>query len=169
MKAEQPMAALLGAAALLGVASAAHVTIALVTASEGKTVSIEDRQALWVSPFGGWGVTAWPFGLSVDETPILEYWSASQRLLAEASGKSTALADRVLDSEMRGLTGAGQTVRPEDLMTFRLDRKASATLDLAEGRHTLRPFGIKFAVASDGTVSSPEPGCASTPRNAAWR
>ncbi|HUT59351.1 MAG TPA: PQQ-binding-like beta-propeller repeat protein [Phycisphaerae bacterium] len=156
MKLRQRIATLLGAAALVGVASAAHVAVALVTPHEGKTVSLEDRQELWLSPFGGWGVTAWPFGLSVDETAILEYQSASESLLA-AAGKSTALGDTVLDKEMRELTGEGRTVRPEDLMTFRLDRKAAVTLDLAGGRHTLRPFGIEFTVAGDGTVASPDP------------
>ena len=38
MKWRQLVAALLGAAVLVGVASAAHVTIALVTPHEGKTV-----------------------------------------------------------------------------------------------------------------------------------
>ena len=156
MKWRQLMAALLGAAALVGVASAAHVTIALVTPSEGKMVSIEARQALWESPFGGWGVTVWPFALRVDDTLILEYQSAAQKLMA-AAGESAAPGDRVLDSEMRELTGEGHTVRPGDLMTFRLDRRASVTLDLAEGRHTLHPFGIEFTVAGDGTVASPDP------------
>jgi len=156
MKSRQLMAALLGAAALGGMASAAHVTIALVTPSAGKTVSLEDRQALWMSPFGGWSVTAWPFGLSVDETSILKYQSASQKLLAEAGG-DTALADRAVRELTGEATGGHDTVRPEDLVTFRLDRKASVTLDLAEGRHTLRPFGIEFTVAGDGTVASPDP------------
>ena len=150
MKPKQPMAVLLVAVSLAGAASAAHVTIALVTPHEGKTVSIEERQALWMSPFGGWGVTAWPFGLKVDETSILEYRSASQTLMDEAVGGSKGPADESIDE----LASEGGPVRPEDLTTFRLDRKASVTLDLAEGRHTLRPFGIEFTVAADGTVAS---------------
>jgi hypothetical protein len=154
MKAKQLTAMLLGAVSLAGAASAAQVTIALVTPHEGKTVSIEERQALWMSPFGGWGVTAWPFGLRVDETAILEYRSASQILMAEAAGQSEATADGALEDSIGELTGEGGTVRPEDLMTFRLDRKASVALDLAAGRHVLRPFGIEFTVAGDGTVTS---------------
>ena len=156
MRPKQLLTVLLGAVSLAGAASAAHITVALVTPHEGKTISLEGRQELWLSPFGGWGVTAWPFGLTVDATSILEYRSASESLL-EAAGKSTALGDTVLDKEMRELTGEGRTVRPEDLMTFRLDRKASITLDLAEGRHALRPFGIEFTVTGDGAAASPDP------------
>lgn len=103
---------MLGAAALVGLASADHVTVAPVTPHGGQTVSIDDRQALWVSPCGGWGVTTWPFGLSVDETTILEYPSAWQNLVA-AAGEGTEPADRVLGREMCELTGEDQTVRPE--------------------------------------------------------
>jgi len=154
MKSKQLAAALLGATALVGTASAADVTIALVAASGARTVPIEDRQALWMSPFGGWGITAWPFGLSVDEKPIFEYRSAAQILMSETGGRSKAAAARALDNQIDQATGGKDTVRSEDLTTFRLDRKASVTLDLAEGRHTIHPFGIEFTVAGDGTVAS---------------
>ncbi|HUS47679.1 MAG TPA: PQQ-binding-like beta-propeller repeat protein [Phycisphaerae bacterium] len=154
MKCKQLAAALLGAAALVSAASAAEVTIALVTPSEAKTVSIEQRQALWMSPFEGWAVTAWPFGLSVDETPILGYRSALQVLMSEAAGRGKAPAAAALDGPTGTLAGGKETVRPDGLTTFRLDRRASVRLDLAEGRHTLHPFGIAFTVAGDGTVAS---------------
>ncbi|MGB2824689.1 MAG: hypothetical protein WBF17_27200, partial [Phycisphaerae bacterium] len=156
MKCKQLVAALLGVAALVPAASASDVTIALVTPSEGKMVSIEQRQALWMSPFGGWVVTAWPFGLSVDDKPILEYRSALQVLMSQTAGRGEAPAARALDSSTDERASGKETARPQDLTAFRLDRKASVTLDLAEGRHTIRPFGIEFTVAGDGSVASAE-------------
>jgi len=135
-------------------ASGTDVTVTLVTGPENQTVSLEEKQILWKSPFGGWGVTAWPFGLRVDDTAILEYVPASQKLLTGSDAELDEPADEQVDELMVELTGQDKSVSVEELITFRLDRRASVTLDLAEGHHTLHPFGIEFTVAGDGTVAS---------------
>ena len=145
------------AAAAMAVTSALgiDVTVTLVTGSGAERVSVEEKQVLWKSPFGGWGVAAWPFAVRVDDTPILEYLSAEQKLQAQTMG---AGAGPSVDNKLDGLLGKafemGDGVKAEDLMVFNLDRAASATVDLAEGRHTIHPFGIEFTLAEDGTLAT---------------
>ena len=138
-------------------ALARDVTVALVAIDGNRAASIEDKQALWKSPFGGWVVTAWPFALRVDDTPILEYESAEKRLLMQSVTERLAPADEHLE---KMLTEAGEgrdAVRPEDLRTFRLDRRASITLSLGEGRHVIQPFGIAFTVGAEGAPATQDP------------
>jgi outer membrane protein assembly factor BamB len=138
-------------------AQAENVTLALVTPAEGRLVSIENRQALWKSPFGGWVATAWPFSLRVDDQPILDYRSGEQKL-ADASMAGQVDADAVkADALLGDLADKPERVTPEDLHVFRLDRKASVTLDLGVGRHVLQPLGIAFTIGADGSPVSQDP------------
>jgi hypothetical protein len=127
-----------------------EVTVALVAPGEGPAASLEEQQALWKCPFGGWVVTTWPFGLRVDDTVIFTYRTTEERLAMERDPDkpSTKGLDDLLG------TGKPDKVRPEDLRAFRLDRKAAVTLQLAEGRHVIHPFGIQFTVAADGSLAS---------------
>ena len=130
------------------------VTIALVTPDKEQLVSIESRQALWKSPFGGWVVTAWSFALRVDDQAILEYQTASEKLLADTGLDTSKADDEGLDEMIGEITGRRDDVRAEDLVTFRLNRQASAKLVLAAGRHVIEPFGIGFTVAGDGSLAT---------------
>ena len=130
------------------------VTVTLVSGPEGQAVSIEEKQVLWKSPFGGWGITAWPFALRVDNAPIMEYRSAEKKLQAKAMGVSPETVSAGLDRQLEATFGSEDAVRPEDIVTFSLDRRASATVDVTEGRHTIQPFGIEFEVVGDGTLTS---------------
>jgi len=137
-------------------ARAADITVAFVTPSEGKTVSVEESQVLWKSPFGGWGITAWPFSLRVDDTPILEYSSAEQKLLDKGmeGGKVGSSGGSAMEDALGKTFGGAKEARADDLMVFRLDRLASATLNLSAGRHVIQPFGLEFTVAADGTPAT---------------
>jgi hypothetical protein len=81
----------------------AEITVALVTVEEGKSVSVDSRQALWKSPFGGWVVSAWPFGLKVDDTPVFEYQTASEKLLDNSITKEGEADDEEFEKELDDL------------------------------------------------------------------
>ena len=134
----------------------AEITVALVTVEVGKSVSVEERQALWKSPFGGWVVSAWPFGLKVDDTPVFEYQTASEKLLDNSITQVGEADDEEFEKELEGLA-QNDKVRPEDLKTFRFKRRAEVTLTLGQGRHVVHPFGLVFNLAADGTLTTKDP------------
>ena len=67
----------------------------------------------------------------------------------ELDAPADAEFEKVLDD-----LGPRDTVRPEGLKTFRLDRRAEVTLSLDEGRHVVHPFGIEFILAGDGALAT---------------
>ena len=136
---------------------AVNITLELMTLSEGRTVPVEDRQALWKSPFGGRVVTAWPFTMRVDGTPILAYESAEERLLAQSYAERQTPADDKTDELLAEAGLIEGKVRSEDLFTFRLNRKASSALSLGAGRHLIVPFGIEFTLGADGAPATQDP------------
>jgi len=134
-----------------------EVTVALVTGAAGQAAPLGELQSLWSSPFGGWVVMAWPFGMRVDDTPILEYHTSAQKLMAETMGSGAKSSGGHVDDLLEETFGLSDAVRPEDLATFRLDRPASARISLNKGRHVVEPFGITFMVARDGTLTTQDP------------
>ena len=149
---------LLALAALAGSASAASVTIELVTPVDGKMVSIRSRQSLWKSPFGGWGIASWPFTMKVDDTPILDYRSGEQNLMAKAmGGGGTASSVNAADTQLDKTFALEEGVGAEDLAIYNFNRSASATLSLASGRHVIQPFGLEFTTAADGSPATSDP------------
>ncbi|MBM4164330.1 MAG: hypothetical protein FJ222_07810 [Lentisphaerae bacterium] len=145
--------------AMLSVAAAAwgaDVTVTLVSGLGENAVSIEDKQALWKSPFGGWDITTWPFTLRVDGNYVFQYASTQQKLLKQAgeSGPESVVTAAVL-SEVFGLPD--DSVNAETLLNFRFDRRAAETIRLAAGKHVLHPFGMEFTVADDGTLTTDDP------------
>jgi len=150
-----PLAIALTASLILPVHGwARDVTVALVAAHDGQAASLQQRQDLWKSPFGGWVVVTWPFNLRVDDTTIFTYRTAEERLAAEVDPDRARRRAGGLDDVVKEVTGQRDELRPKDLQTFRLDRKAAVTLDLAEGRHVIQPFGIEFTLARDGSLAS---------------
>ena len=137
--------------------SARELTIALVQAEGNRVVAIEDKQALWISPFGGWVATAWPFSMHVDGTPILAYASAEKRLLAQSGAGALTPTDEKTDELLAEIGLIEAKVSPEDLRTFRLDRKASSALSLGKGQHRIEPFGIEFTIGAAGAPASQDP------------
>ena len=155
---------LLAAAALAvagGWLAAAEVTIALV-AIDRDAAPLAERQSAWVSPFGGWVVATWPFGASLGPTPLFRFETADQQRLAKSldapsSGdqETDALAD-----ELEAEVAKGDTPRRiADPRDFQLERPASMTLSLGEGRHVIEPFGIAFTLNGDGVIASDDPRC----------
>ena len=135
----------------------AEVTVALVAGPKVEAVSIEERQQLWKSPFGGWGMTVWPFALQVDDTPILKWSSGREKLMAQAGEAGSTETGALVEELVVDLTGRDDRVKIEDLTSFKFDRRASVSLELAAGRHAIHPFGIEFTVAEDDTLASEDP------------
>jgi len=150
------MTAIAAAGALAGTtASAIDVTVALVAPDgQGGARPIEERQPLWRSPFGGWAVTVWPFTIRVDDTPIMEYRTAGQKLEAKTMGGGSLESTAKVDSMLEEVFGSENAVRPEDLTAFDSRRPTSQTIDLSEGRHVIQPFGIEFTLTREGAVTS---------------
>jgi len=146
--------ALLGGALLVGTASAAYVTIEMVTPDDGKMISLDDRQVMWKSPFGGWGLRALPFYATVGDKRVFRYLSAERRLMSESMGGGTTggALGALMDDAM-----GNTAVKEQDLLEFKFERPASVSVDLAAGEHTFSPFGIKFAVDDDGVMTSSDP------------
>lgn len=142
--------ALLGAMALAETAAAVNVTIEMATPADDQAVSIEDRQVMRRSPFGGWDLTLWPFALRVDNAAILDYVSASQAL--EAKSMNAAGGAGRVDELLDNTFGGG--VKAEDLTAFSFTRPGSAVVDLAPGPHTIAPFDLSFKVEADGSLST---------------
>jgi hypothetical protein len=142
-------------AAAATTASAIDVTVALVMLdAQGRAQPIEEHQRLWKSPFGGWAITTWPFALRVDDTFIMEYRSAGQKLEAKTMGNGAVASSAEMDEMLEDVFGSENAVRPEDLTAFDFKRRASQSVYLSEGRHTIQPFGIEFTLTGDGTVTS---------------
>jgi outer membrane protein assembly factor BamB len=141
------------AMALPGLAE--NVTITLVTPSAGGApVALEERQNMWKSPFGGWSIKVWPFSLRVDQKALMEYTTAEQKLMAKTmEGGAPGAKMDAIDSAF----ALDSAVRVEDVMGFRSDRRTSETLNLAEGRHVIHPFGMEFTLAADGTLATRDP------------
>lgn len=139
------------------VAEAKQATVALVTGPDAQAVTLDARQALWSSPFGGWVVSAWPFGLRLDEQPILEYQSAEAKLLDAAAAGGLAPDAQRLDAMLGDLADGPATPNADDLLIFKLDRPASVALDLPAGTHVLQPFDIVFETDADGLPTSRDP------------
>ncbi len=134
----------------------ADVTVTLVSGPRENAVSIEEKQALWKSPFGGWDITTWPFTLRVDDGYVFQYASVQQKLLKQAGegNPDSALSAAILN-EVFGLPD--DSVDAEAMLNFRLDRRAAETIRLAAGKHVLHPFGMEFTVADDGTLTTDDP------------
>ncbi|MFM8291225.1 MAG: hypothetical protein ACKOC4_05940, partial [Planctomycetia bacterium] len=154
---------LLVAAALAAVGRrlpAAEVTITLVAADRAAE-PLADRQAAWVSPFGGWVVTTWPFSVKVDDAAVLGYASAEvKRLDASLGGKERAeeqAADEVAAEITAAVAEDERAPPPFDPREFRLERPPTARVSLGEGRHVIEPFGIEFTVAAGGGLASEDP------------
>ena len=58
----------------------ADISISLVAREEGVVVPLRDVQSLWQSPFGGWVVTTWPFGLKVEAYVLDDGWDSPIRI-----------------------------------------------------------------------------------------
>ena len=129
-----------------------EVSLALVTLEEGRPVPLEARQSLWKSPYGGWVVAAWPYAITVDQTPIFVFETTDERLATtlEPEVKKNSGADDLLNE----IKGRPSKDRPTDLKSLRSGRKSEVTLELAPGRHVVQPFGIEFTVAPSGTPTS---------------
>lgn len=147
-----PLAAVLGALAWSVTGWAREVSLALVTLEDGRRVAVESRQSLWKSPYGGWVVTAWPHGISIDQTPVMVFVTSDERLATklEPEVKPNPGADNLLD-EIKGQTNK---VLATGLKAFRTDRRSEVTLDLAPGRHVVQPFGVEFTIEPNGTLAS---------------
>jgi WD40 repeat protein len=146
---------------MLSVAAAAtawgaDVTVTLVSGLGKNAVSIEEKQALWKSPFGGWAITTWPFALRVDDSYFFQYASVQQKLLKQAgdSNSESALAPAILN-QVFGLPD--DSVDAGAMAGFRFDRRAAETIRLAAGKHVIHPFGMEFTVADDGTLTTGDP------------
>lgn len=136
---------------LLRPVAATEINISLITVKDGQKVPLSELHELRRSPYGGWVATFWPFGMKVDETPILEF---EEKLLKEALAdyeyaqdtKDTAM-DEVEDiPELRD----GPAVVPG------ISRPSIAKLDLADGDHLILPGEVRFRMEK-GKLSTDDP------------
>ena len=156
---------LLAAAALAvagGWRAAAEVTIARVAIDRG-AAPLAERQSAWVSPFGGWVVATWPFGGSGGSKPLGPFATGDQQRLSQSLDDLAAGDDeeadtlaRELEAEVAKDDAPRRAVDPRD---FQLERPASVTLSLGEGRHVIEPFGIAFTVTEGGGLASDDARC----------
>lgn len=135
---------------------AADVTISFVTEKDGKVIPLREVQSLWRSPFGGWVVTTWPFGLRVDDVSILEYRSAFDKLMKDAESV-LAGSDALLDELTDDLLGTENAVDVNDLLTFRFDRPSEAIVTVDPGRHRIHPWELTFTVGDDNKITADDP------------
>lgn len=149
-------------AAAGGWLAAAEVTISLV-AIDRDAAPLAERQSAWVSPFGGWVVATWPFGGSVGSRPLFPFATGDQQRLSKALDNPAAGDDeeadalaRELEAEVAKDDAPRRAVDPRD---FQLERPASITLSLGEGRHVIEPFGIAFTVTEGGGLASDDARC----------
>ena len=156
---------LLAAAALAaagGWLAAAEVTIALV-AIDRDAAPLAERQSAWVSPFGGWVVATWPFGGSVGSKPLVPFATGDQQRLSQSLDDLAAGDDEEADALARELEAEvakdDAPRRAADPRDFQLERPASMTLSLGEGRHVIEPFGIGFTVTEGGGLASDDARC----------
>jgi hypothetical protein len=143
-----------GAALLMAIARpafAVDVMLRLVVETKGVARPVSERQSLWWSPFGGFVAETAPFGLRLNDAPILEFLSASEKLLEESAEEQETVAAEAIVAE---LADDRQRVSAEDIGTFRFSRPSSAMVSLRPGRHALTPSGIEFTVKDDDTLSS---------------
>jgi hypothetical protein len=133
--------------------SAKDVTLALTTVEEGQSVALESRQQLWKSTYGGWIVTGWPYSMSVDQTPVYLFQTIDERLATKLES-DTKKANGGLDDVLNEIKGQPDKVQASDLMASRSERRSTITLDLAPGRHVLKPFNIEFTLGPDGLLAS---------------
>ena len=132
-------------------APAVEVMLRLVVDSKGGARLASERQSLWWSPFGGFVAETAPFGLRLDDAPILEFRSASEKLLDESAEAQETVAAEAITAE---LADGRQPVSAEDLQVFRFSRPADVRVTLRPGQHAVRPFGIGFTVNDDDTITS---------------
>jgi len=126
---------------------AEEITISLVTQKDGRTVPLEEVQELRHSPYGGWVAAMWPFGMKVDDTPILEYQSD----LLDAAWKGKSESDKAPgESEDDMLKEPGEKVM---ILSPGLRRPSSVKLNLNEGDHVLLPGEIRFSLRQGKPVS----------------
>jgi outer membrane protein assembly factor BamB len=148
------------AAALLA-ATAAHavdVTLAFVPGGDEAGQSLEALQVVYKSPFDGWLVTAWPFGLKVDEEPIMGFQTSREKLLDLNTGDHKDEAQKVVDSMLNKIDGGKKVSTPSlSSLIYRLDRKAVVRINLEPRQHTIQPFGIAFTVDYDGSLTCDDP------------
>ncbi|MDP6630999.1 MAG: PQQ-binding-like beta-propeller repeat protein [Kiritimatiellia bacterium] len=144
----------LGVLLSAGMASAAFVTFGLEAASTGETVAIEQQQSLWLSPFGGYGVSTWPFSMYVGDVPLLKYRTADELLRARAmnGGLGGSLGGGM--GEMLGGAMGEKDINLSGRAVLSLDREVSEMIELDPGEYTIRPFGIKLTIAEGGALSS---------------
>ena len=82
-------------------APAVEVMLRLVVDSKGGARLASERQSLWWSPFGGFVAETAPFGLRLDDAPILEFRSASEKLLDESAEAQETVAAEAITAERR--------------------------------------------------------------------
>ncbi|MBI2192483.1 MAG: hypothetical protein HYU36_10920 [Planctomycetes bacterium] len=126
-------------------AHALEVEIAFVTVRDGRRTALEPLHELRRSPYGGWVASFWPFGMKVNDTPILEF---EEGLLQQAAGEIAVQAqaggaapsaeweikDDAFDAE------AGPPVLPG------IRRPAAVKLNLNAGDYLIKPGDFRFSV-----------------------
>ena len=118
--------------------------------SDGRNIPLERVQSLWKSPFGGFVASTWPFGIRVDDEPVLAYRTATEKLMDQSAALAPAASSAQGDalSEFIG----EKPIEPSDLAVFRMDRASSAKLNLGPGEHLIRPGNMRFSITTDGEL-----------------
>ena len=116
------------------------VKIVLVTQKDGKEVPLKPVYEFRRSPFGGYVATTWPFGMAVDNTPILEF----EETLLKAALEDFEFAEQVgkIEDDIGEIPG----FEDEPPVVPGLSRPASVTLNLAEGDHLIQPGDLQFSI-----------------------
>lgn len=139
-----------------GVASAADVTVGIVVRQDGGEQPLDAVQDVWRSPIGGWVVATAPFGLKVDDKPILAFRNAAEKIAAQSEkGPDGEEVDELLD-ELAGDGKDGGKASP-DADSFRFSRPSSELVAMGEGKRSMVPFDIAFEVAEGGVRPSNDP------------
>ena len=131
---------------------AGQVTISLVTAKDGKREPLEQFCGLRRSPYGGWVVALWPFGMTVGEAAVFEYRSELLQQAWEMIDKEEK-PSKDLDADdtfLKELGIDGPAVVPG------ISRPSTAKVKLGEGDHVLMPAAIR-ATVKQGELRSDDP------------
>ena len=144
---------LLGLSLSLVGASAAEVTVSLVTKRDGERVPLEPSNELRRSPYGGWVTVMWPFNMTAGGVPILEYKSELLEQAWAARGKEEEAAMTALEEDeafRQELGLEGPAVVPG------IKRSSSAKVTLGEGTHLVMPGDLRFTIEK-GRLGSDDP------------
>lgn len=116
-----------------------EITISLVAEKGGERVPLQELSECRHSPFGGWVVVSWCFGMTVDERPIFE---PRERLMEEVEGEA---GDEDIAEELipEAKTSGSRVYRP-----------SSVKIDLGEGEHIILPGEIKFDIRKGKLISN---------------